>query len=189
MADEQKPPIWWQTLPGILTATAAIITAVSGLLVVLFQQGVIGRKNEVAPSSRTEAHSPSAQRSNSTAADSNTRPGGALKTWAESEAVITTTDGAVTTLRAETLSNCISVDHEFTLSSGQVVAFEKMRSFEVLRADPLDAPNARAALLVTLLDGKTIKDSVGAGCDIFGYNDLGRFSTYFQNVKRVDFRR
>jgi flagellar motor component MotA len=35
MAEEQKPQRWWQTVPGILTATAGIITAVTGLIVAL----------------------------------------------------------------------------------------------------------------------------------------------------------
>jgi hypothetical protein len=39
MADE-KPPSWWATLPGLLTAAAAVITAVTGLLLGLGQLGV-----------------------------------------------------------------------------------------------------------------------------------------------------
>lgn len=39
MAEEPKLHSWWQTLPGILTATAGIITAVTGLLVVLYNAG------------------------------------------------------------------------------------------------------------------------------------------------------
>jgi hypothetical protein len=35
MADEPKPQSWWQTLPGILTAVAAVLTAVTGLIVAL----------------------------------------------------------------------------------------------------------------------------------------------------------
>ncbi|MDP9696658.1 UNVERIFIED_ORG: hypothetical protein J2X79_004241 [Arthrobacter globiformis] len=39
MADE-KPTNWWATLPGLLTAAAAVITAVTGLLLGLGQLGV-----------------------------------------------------------------------------------------------------------------------------------------------------
>ena len=35
---------WWATLPGILTALAAIITALAGLLAVLGEQGVLSSK-------------------------------------------------------------------------------------------------------------------------------------------------
>ncbi|MGH9840943.1 MAG: hypothetical protein ACREEM_19485 [Blastocatellia bacterium] len=44
MAEEQKPQGWWQTLPGILTAIAAIITAVTGLIAVLYKTGVFDGK-------------------------------------------------------------------------------------------------------------------------------------------------
>ena len=36
---------WWQTLPGLLTAGAGILTALSGFLVVLHQLGFLGEKN------------------------------------------------------------------------------------------------------------------------------------------------
>jgi hypothetical protein len=39
MAEQPKPQSWWQTLPGILTAAAAIITAITGLVVALHQVG------------------------------------------------------------------------------------------------------------------------------------------------------
>jgi hypothetical protein len=37
MDSERKTPSWWSTLPGVLTAIAAIITAVGGLLLALHQ--------------------------------------------------------------------------------------------------------------------------------------------------------
>ena len=40
MAEEQRSRGWWQTVPGILTATAGIITAVAGLIAALHQAGV-----------------------------------------------------------------------------------------------------------------------------------------------------
>jgi hypothetical protein len=39
MGEEPKFHSWWQTLPGIITATAGIITALTGLLVVLNSTG------------------------------------------------------------------------------------------------------------------------------------------------------
>lgn len=44
MAEEQKTQSWWQTIPGILTATAALVTAITGLLAVLYQNGVFEKK-------------------------------------------------------------------------------------------------------------------------------------------------
>jgi len=188
MADDPRSQSWWQTLPGILTATAAILTAVSGLLAILFQNGVIGGKHDAAPPSATTVHSP-ASSSPGTASSASTQAPGTLKPWSKSDVVITTNEGVSSTLRAESLSNCISVNHALTTGSGQDIPFEKMRRFEVLRADAVDAPNAKATVLITLLDGTKIEDVVTAGCDIFGYNDVGRFTTYFQRLKRVDFQR
>jgi hypothetical protein len=181
MTDHPPSQNWWQTLPGMLTAAAAILTAITGLLATLFQYGIIGRNdaNEVRDGDVSTISSPSNLPSEP----------GHLAPWPKSSVVLTTRDGAVTTLRAETLSNCISVSHELTLESGQEIPFEKLKSFEVLRVDPIGAPNAKATLGITLLDGRTLQDSVGAGCDIFGYNDLGRFNTTFQQLKQVEFKR
>lgn len=41
MSDPPKPG-FWQTLPGILTAVAAVMTAVTGLIIGLAQAGIIG---------------------------------------------------------------------------------------------------------------------------------------------------
>ena len=41
---ESESKGWWQTLPGLLTATAAIITALTGLLVAAHQAGFLSRE-------------------------------------------------------------------------------------------------------------------------------------------------
>src|SRR5436853_3846707 len=43
MADEHNKPSWWQSAPGLMTATAAVIAAVSGLLGGLNQIGMFDR--------------------------------------------------------------------------------------------------------------------------------------------------
>jgi hypothetical protein len=116
-------------------------------------------------------------------------PSGGPRPWPETQAALTLNDGKVVVVRAETFSNCISVAHDLTLTGGQSVPFENMQSFEVLRADSLEVPNARADLRITLLTGQTIEDSHPAGCDLFGFNEAGRFATWFQNLKRVEFQR
>ena len=35
MPEETKQQSWWQTLPGVLTAAGALLTAVTGLIVVM----------------------------------------------------------------------------------------------------------------------------------------------------------
>jgi hypothetical protein len=39
MTEESKVQSWWQTLPGILTALATVITAIAGLITILYQTG------------------------------------------------------------------------------------------------------------------------------------------------------
>jgi hypothetical protein len=43
MPEGPKVPNWWQTLPGLVTAAAALITAVAGAIVGLYQTGIIKR--------------------------------------------------------------------------------------------------------------------------------------------------
>ena len=111
------------------------------------------------------------------------------KPWSEAQAILTLTDGRVVEVRAETFSNCISVAHGLSLEGGQSIEFEKLKSFDVLRADTWLAPNAKAKLRLTLLNGTTTEGSVAANCDLFGYNDLGRFTAFFEKLKRVEFQR
>ncbi len=44
MPDDQKS--FWTTVPGIITATATLVTAIGGFIVILNQVGVIGTKTE-----------------------------------------------------------------------------------------------------------------------------------------------
>jgi hypothetical protein len=48
---------WWQTLPGILTATAGLLTAMAGLVVALFQVGLLGG-GKPAPQTRVDPRPP-----------------------------------------------------------------------------------------------------------------------------------
>jgi hypothetical protein len=46
---DSKTESWWKTIPGMLTATAGFITALAGLLAVLYQVGIIGGKATQSP--------------------------------------------------------------------------------------------------------------------------------------------
>jgi hypothetical protein len=52
MADD-KPASWWTTMPGMLTAVAALVTAGTGLLLGLNQIGVIGGSTTGSPTTTT----------------------------------------------------------------------------------------------------------------------------------------
>jgi hypothetical protein len=46
MAQDHPPQKWWHTIPGFLTAMAAIITAVAGLIIPLYQAGYFDTKKQ-----------------------------------------------------------------------------------------------------------------------------------------------
>jgi hypothetical protein len=50
--NKDKQQNWWQTLPGVMTALGAIITAFTGLLVALNQAGLIGVQSQTPSQSR-----------------------------------------------------------------------------------------------------------------------------------------
>jgi hypothetical protein len=206
MVEDPKPQRWWSTLPGILTALAALITAMTGLVAALYQTGVLGSKAKPAveisqsapkgspaePSqSLPQKPSEGTEASTGTQASSPSSPATRLKPWSEAMAVITAIDDSTTTVRAETLSYVISVVHAFEFRSGQSIDFEKMRSFAILSVDDPNAPHAKATISVTLLDGRMVTGDIqaGYGYDIAGYNELGRFQITLQHLKRVEFQR
>jgi len=49
MAEKRKSEGWWHTVPGLLTALAGIITAVTGLFVALHQAGFFAREDKAVP--------------------------------------------------------------------------------------------------------------------------------------------
>jgi hypothetical protein len=64
MGTEIKQQSWWYTLPGVLTAVGATITALAGLIAVLHQSGLIGasRNANKPPATETRAVEPAADR-------------------------------------------------------------------------------------------------------------------------------
>jgi hypothetical protein len=56
---ESESKGWWQTLPGLLTAAAGIITAITGLLVAVHQTGLFDRASHPAAQSQTQTQSTS----------------------------------------------------------------------------------------------------------------------------------
>jgi hypothetical protein len=184
MADETTPKRWWQGLTGIVTAVAALLTAVGGMLAILFQYGVLGGAEEDAVGSGS---GPSTS-TGSTAEPGPVTSGPAGKPWSEVAAVFTATDGSQTTVRAATVRYCIGAGAGLGLSTGQDVAFEKMRSVVVTRSDELFTPDGEAEVVITLVAGQQLRGGIGSNCDLFGSNDAGRFSLYPQKLKRIDFK-
>lgn len=187
MAEPRKSTGWWQTLPGLLTALAAILTAITGFAALLFQHGVFGGKRDVAVSVQSSARpyassAPAPDR----AAPAPGRPA-PTKSWSDATAVVTRRDGTTARLRAASLSNCISVAHDIQLEAGQSIPFEKMSRLVVIQADDPASPSPRAKVEVRLLDGTVVSGSVEANCDLFGYNSVGRVTMHYDHIRSIDF--
>ncbi len=111
------------------------------------------------------------------------------KAWPAVTAVFTDDKGATTNVPASTVRYCINEGTGINLNGAQDIPFEKMISIEVKRADKLFAPNGTATVHIVLVTGGLLDGTVGGNCDFFGTNDLGKFSLYPQQLKRIDFPR
>ena len=58
---DPKSKGWWQTVPGLLTAAATVITAATGLLVALHQAGCFAHNPQSAAQTQSESHSAESQ--------------------------------------------------------------------------------------------------------------------------------
>jgi hypothetical protein len=148
-------PSWWQTLPGILTGLAAIITAVTGLFIAFNRTGT---RSEPAPpqsSSPTPAVSRQAQPASTTSPSSS----GALPLpevhqvkLADGGAVITILSARLEPLDAERRSLTFVLRY---LNTGHRQANFWSSSFRLIVDD---VPRAPTNFLDELVDGESAKE-------------------------------
>ncbi|HEV7828186.1 MAG TPA: hypothetical protein VGP04_04905 [Pseudonocardiaceae bacterium] len=184
-AEDSRSHSFWATFPGILTALAAVITAIGGVIAMLFQAGIIGGAHQgTPPPTATQAKVGSLP---TTSASAGSVPG--EKPWRDVEAVITAEDGTVTKMRAETVRFCISAGTGINLNDSQDIAFEKISRIDVLRSDVALSPGGKAALRVGLDSGSTLEGTITSGCDFFGQTEVGRYSLYPDKLLKIEFLR
>lgn len=179
---------FWKTAPGVVTAVAAIVTAIGGLIAVLVQTGIVkpGRQD-----ASTTAQTTHAQVVTTTAAgDATTAVGVATTTgraWRDVRATITASDGTQVTARAEAVRFCTSVGAGINLDDRQDIAFDEVARIEVVRSDVALSPGGRAVLRVTLTSGQTREGTITSGCDFFAQTDEGRYSLYPDRLRGIEF--
>ena len=203
MADEPIPSAsktgsWWATLPGILTATAAVITAVTGLLAILAQNGVFGDKNKPIATSKVEA---------APATPASGIDGAGRKDVAKPSGAISAVDGAASGIAASPLhsmpfTGAIVVQRngkEVKLSGdikeycegrpvlktpdGQLIEMKRMARFDVV-----DWRDRAGTVRITLNNGETV-ETRAEGCAMVGTNDLGDYHGEFATIRSVEFVR
>lgn len=180
----EKKIYWWQTLPWILTAIGSLIVAVTGLIGVLYQSGLItiGKTSpaqtdkqvvekpkpiELKQSETTKLSLESSVQKSPSTTPSPVTSIDVLKPITEAFAIITNTAGGQVSVRASTLF--VGPDQEtkgFQLSNGQTVNFEKIRSVEFLgveRTREFRNYEANAGLpkvRITLWNGQAITSAI-----------------------------
>lgn len=190
MAERAKKPGFWTTLPGILTGGAALLTAVSGLILGLYQYGAFGSKPSPVVQPATADGT-----SRAVKPDASEPPGTPLpdpsataphRRAAASTVLITAKDGTNTTVLAESLRQTGQYDQSLHLLNGQNIAFEKIKAFEIVGLYE-DHANVR----ITLRDDRVVEGAVESGSSTLGFhgeNDLGVFDIRMEEVRRIAFQ-
>ena len=177
---------FWHTAAGVITAVAALITAVGGLLAILVQNGVIGGGRD--RETQVVAGAPGgASTSQPNPGDTAARPTGAsLVPWAAATATLVRKDGTSATVKAPTVGLACATE-TLAFKNGQRVPLEHVRS---IRFDAIYTENASADGVVTLLDGRALTDPIHTwNCPVTGATELGPIEVKLADIARIDFRR
>jgi hypothetical protein len=177
LAEPDKRQSFWTTLPGFLTGIAAILTAVTGLLVVMYPHGFAGGKDTPAVGSATEPTraAPSAAGVSGTSAAPAARQ--------RSTVLMTAKDGTETRVSLNSFRDSYSGE-AFQLKNGQSIPLDKIRS-----VDFLETHNYEQDVRVTLTDGRALEGEIMSGEQITGDTDVGPFSISVKDLKRILFDR
>lgn len=178
---------WWATLPGILTAIATVITALTGLLAILAQNGVLGEKSKNFITGQTAVVStasvkPELVAANDKAAAATGITEAQLARKPFTGAVVTMTDGTVIKLRDNIREYC---GGQATLRTvqGQTINMDIMSRFDII-----DWSSQKGAVKISLNNGEVLNVTIDA-CYFDGRNDLGDFRGDFSQIRSVEFVR
>ena len=172
---ESDKQSFWMTLPGVLTGIAALLTAATGLLVVMNPHGFGGAKESAAPGSVIE-----------TARTTSVEGGGSGPSAASSPqqrkkatVLVTGKDGTETKVFLNSFRDSYS-GQAIQLKNGQSIPFDKIRSIDFQEVHEYEQ-DVRA----TLTDGRAIEGAIMSGEQITGDTDIGPFSISVKNLRRI----
>ncbi len=183
MAESGKT--FWHTAPGVITAVAALITALGGVLAILVQNGIVGRSGETGgqvvastPAVGAANHAATGGTPDSQIAAASTVP------WATATATLLRRDGSSATVRAPTVGLACSTE-SLEFKNGQRISLDRVRS---IRFDAIYMENGSADGVVTLLDGRTLTDPIHTwNCPITGASELGPLEIQLREIRGIDF--
>lgn len=177
---------WWSTLPGILTATAAVLTATSGLLAILAQNGVLGEKGKnfiSGPAASASSVSPAPAPSTATPRGPTVVPDEKLSARPFSGALVTMSDGSQVKLRDDIREWCSGAALKSV--QGQKIGMDLMKRFEVV---DWTSGSSKGTVKIVLNNGQVLNEKIDA-CGFRGRNDLGDFVGDFDKIRSVEFVR
>jgi hypothetical protein len=201
LAEPENKPNFWTTMPGLLTGVAAVLTAVTGMLVVMYPHGfsAAGGAAGAAGSSGAAASLASKQKQGAalgSAAGPGPEPGAAPSAAGAAGApaslmprqqkptvLVLAKDGTETRLFLNGFKDGYSGE-TIQLKGGQAIPFEKIRS-----VDFLDEHDFDKNIKVTLTDGRAVEGAIMAGESMEGDSDIGPFSISVKSLKRILFER
>jgi hypothetical protein len=154
-----------------MTGLAAVLTAVTGLLVVMNQHG----------GSRTKAE-PSASVSNKEPAGASSASGEPAK-QPRLTVLVTSKDGSETRVFSRGFEDSYS-GKAFQFKNGQSIPFEKIKAVDFKEGAGYDQD-----VKVTLRDGRAIEGSIMSGEQLTGESDIGPVSISVKTVKQIAFER
>lgn len=187
---------FWHSAPGVVTAVAALLTAVGGLLGILLQYDVLppgGRAGDagpdgVAPAPVATSDDASDPRVATRAPDPGTSAAAsALVPWTDARASLVRMDGTTLDVRAMTVG--LTCDRQrLAVSDGRTIGLEDVRS---IRFDAVftESPGTADAT-VELLDGTVLTESVlTRNCPVSASDERGPVSVPMPDIARIDFLR
>lgn len=183
---EKESAFWrfWKTLPGMLTAIAALLTAIAALY------GIFGQKPKPADQVVAGPVTPGARDAQPQSSPASTATNPASAPRAAATAVITENDGSVITVPANSLKWTPSLNPgEIALNNGQSVPLDRIKTIDVLNVE-----DTSTKIRITLIGGETIEGSVlGGRADLGtrfeGESDVGKVSVRVSVVKRIALQR
>lgn len=189
----EAPKGFWHTAPGLITAFAALVTALGGVLGILIQSGLVGGGDRAAvddpgATDTVSAASPSGPGDEGPETNAGAPPTAteSLVPWDEATATLTRRDGSTTEVKASTVYLACEQE-QLAWKNGQKTHLDRVRTVEY---QTVYLEDGSADGIVTLLDGRRITDTIHTwNCPVMASNDLGQVQVPLDEVARLDFDR
>jgi hypothetical protein len=180
LPEPDKKQSFWTTLPGVLTGIAALLTAVTGLLVVMYPHG-FGAAKDGSPVATVSPKDPGGASPND--AGGSSVPAATMPKRQKPMVLVVGKDETGTTLSLRGFQDSYSGE-AIQLKSGQAIPFDRIRAVDFLQTHAYEQD-----VRVTLTDGRGVEGAIMSGEQLTGETDIGPFSISVKDVRRIEFER